>query len=136
MNALFLAGLLFAAAQGPAATLEVATGDWSNIPYAESRNFTNIVSPEAVGRLHDIMAKGECVIPGQSKKRLNITVPFLMHYGSDGKIDRLVLRKLGCTEVESVLGSALIRLAEKHQYKATGKNDAGWYRSEFSLISS
>jgi hypothetical protein len=135
MKAFLAAALLFTAVQASSATLEVATGDWSNIPFIKPRSFL-LISPEAVERVHEVLKKSDCKIPGQSKKWLDLNVPFLLHYGPDGQVDRLVLRRLGCEQVESVLGSVLLKLAEKEQYRATGENAAGWYRSEFNLSSS
>lgn len=136
MNSLFMAGLLLASYQDTPPTLEVATGDWSNIPVLETRSFADIISTDAVDRVHKLLGEEGCVIPGQSKRRVDLRVPFLVHYAPSGKINKVVLHRLGCTKVESMLGSTLLKLAEKNRYKSTGVNQAGWYRSEFTLTSS
>ena len=128
------AAVLLGSAQASGTNVEVATGDWSNIPLLKSRSF-NIISGEAVDRVHESIGKGECVIPGQSKKRVNLNVPFLIQFGQGGAIERLVLRKMGCPSVESVLASVLLQQAQRGEYAGSGENEAGWYRSELRLTS-
>lgn len=117
-----------------AAVVEVATGDWSSIHWMKSRSF-NIISADAVERVHRAFAKGECKLAGQTKKRLNLTVPFLVQYGSGGALQRVVLRKLGCPTVESILGGVLLEQVRGKEYQPTEQNPAGWYRGELRLTS-
>ena len=128
------AALLAGSFQASATTVEVATGDWSNIPWAERRAF-NIISGDAVERIHKSFADGSCKLRGQTRDRINLRVPFLMKFAPDGSVERIVVRKLGCPAVESVLGSSLLRQVKSGDYKATGQNDALWYRSEVLLTS-
>lgn len=134
MRTLIAAALLLGAGQASATKVEVATGDWSNIPHLKTRSF-NIINGEAVDRVHRSFQKGECVIAGQSKNRLNLNVPFLIQFGEGGAIERLVLRKIGCPSVETVLASTLLQQAQSGEYKGTGVNEAGWYQSELRLTS-
>ena len=135
MKAALAAALLLGSVPASAASVEVATGDWSNIPWAEHRAY-NIISGEAVERIHKSFADGSCKLRGQSKTRLNLRVPFLVKFGGDGSVERIVVRKLGCPDVESVIGSSLLHQVKGGDYKATGENDALWYRSEVRLTSS
>ena len=129
------AALLVGSYSAAAATVESATGDWSNIPWAERRSF-NIITGDAVEKIHQAFADGSCKMRGQSKNRLNLRVPFLMKFAPDGSVERIVIRKLGCPSVESVLGSSLLNQVKGGDYRATGENEALWYRSEVRLTSS
>lgn len=135
MTAALAAALLLGSVPAAAASVEVATGDWSNIPWAERRAY-NIISGEAVDRIHKSFANGSCKMRGQTKNRVNLRVPFLVKFADDGSVDRIVVRKLGCPDVEAVLGSALLHQVKGGDYKATGENEALWYRSEVLLTSS
>ena len=135
IKAALAAALLVGSVHASAATVEAAAGDWSNIPWAERRAY-NIISGEAVERIHKSFADGTCKLRGQSKNRLNLRVPFLMKFGRDGSVERIVVRKLNCPDVEAVLGSSLLHQVKGGDFKSTGENDALWYRSEVLLTSS
>ena len=131
MKALIAAALLMAASTAQAMTIETASGDWSDIPLMKSRGYS--LNEPVITRVYDLVRTGSCTIEGQSRKKLDMTVPFLVHYRSDGTPDRLVLSKIGCAEAESVIGGALVVLVDKGQFQSTGVNRAGWYRSEVSF---
>lgn len=135
MKYLLAAALLAGSVAASAATVEVATGDWSTLPVLKSRNFDSI-SPRAIGRIHEIVARGECDMPGQSKRRLDLTVPFAVHFQPNGTLDRVIIPRMNCEKIESIMGRVLLDLVEGGEYKATGENPEGWYRSEISFSSS
>jgi len=132
MKALLAAALLVGATQAQAISVETAAaGDWGNVPLLKFRGDT--LKDAVVEKIHSLVASGTCVIPGQSKKKIDMAVPFLVHYGKDGAADRIVIAKLGCAEVESVIGGALVALVDQGAYKATGENPGGWYRHQLSF---
>ena len=126
-------------AQAPAAssgvTVEVATGDWSNVPWMTSRPF-NIVTSQVVDLLHESFERGKCRLAGQSKKRIDLDLPFLVEFGESGEVKALVLRKIGCPAVESLLASVLLNQVQAGDYRAPRGQAAGWYRSHLELRSS
>lgn len=134
MKMLIATALLLGAAQASATKVEVATGDWSNIPLLKSHVF-NAMSADVVESLHRTLKNGDCTLPGQSKDRINLRVPFLVEYGQEGRVQRLVVRKLDCAPVERLVASVLLEQVRSGDHKATGENSAGWYRSELRLTS-
>jgi hypothetical protein len=126
---------MIASFQASAVTVEVARGNWSNIPVVKNRSFQTIHS-EAVDALHRAFGKGECVLPGQSKNRLDLKIPFLLEYSPGGKLQRLVLHKLGCDSVERILASVLLKQAQTGEFESAGTNLLGWYRGELQITSS
>jgi hypothetical protein len=134
MKAWIAAALLVTSVAASAAPVEVARGDWSGIPLLKERD-GNRISAQAVDRIHRALAEGKCSIPGQSAKRLDLNVPFLVQFGAQARVERIVLQKLDCAAVETVLGSVLADQAERGKFISTGENDAGWYRSELRITS-
>ena len=131
-----LAALLLAVAAPAAATsVEVATGDWRNIPLASQRGPLE-VSIDVVERIHKLVKSGTCQLPGQGRRTLNLEVPFLVHFQANGTADRVVLQKLDCPGAESVLGAMVLQHLQWGTLKPTGENVTGWYRSEIGFISS
>ena len=114
-----------------AMTVTSATGDWTDIPPLKTRGYS--LNEHVVGRIYELVESGACKIEGQSKKKLDMAVPFLVHFAKDGTPDQLVLAKIGCAEAEGVIGGALVVLINKGNYKSTGRNQTGWYRSQVSF---
>ena len=113
--------------------LSVATGDWNNIPLASKKGLQGF----------DMFAMTEvdAVLTSQCRKRerrnqhVNVAVPFLIEFGADRRVKRVVVQKLDCPAAETIIGSAVMQLAKNGEYQPTGENDAGWYRGEFAISS-
>ena len=131
MKALIAAALLMTAGAASAMTVTSATGDWTDIPPLKTRGYS--LNEHVVGRIYELVESGACKIEGQSKKKLDMAVPFLVHFAKDGTPDKLVLGKIGCAEPEGVIGGALVVLINRGNYKSTGRNQTGWYRSQVSF---
>jgi hypothetical protein len=130
-----LAFVLLASSVGAsAATIEAAGGDWSDLPLLKRKGLQQI-SAESITRIHEAVAQSGCDLPGQSRRRLNMTVPFVVQFSPDGTPSRVVIQRLNCAAVERVIGGAVLRLVETGEYQPTGENDYGWYRSEISFTS-
>ena len=131
MKALIAAALLMTAGAASAMTVTSATGDWTEIPPLKTRGYA--LNDHVVGKIYELVESGACKIEGQSKKKLDMAVPFLVHFAKDGTPDQLVLGKIGCAEAEGVIGGALVVLINRGNYKSTGRNHTGWYRSQVSF---
>jgi hypothetical protein len=128
------AALLLGSAQVSATTVEVGSGDWSNIP--EMRQMVDSIDSNTVAAIHETIETGECVIAGQRKGDLDMTVPFLVRFAADGTVDRLVLEKMGCAKAEGILAGALLKLIGRHSFRPVGGMHEGWFRSEVSFAHS
>lgn len=128
------AGVLAAAlVTGPLAAqqVSVAEGDWSDIPEVLKRGQLR-VSTEAVDRIAAVAARGECPVIGDAQ-RIRMSVPFLMEFSQNGALQQVVVWKINCPEVESVVGGTLLQMAKSGEYRPTGENQVGWYRGDFQL---
>ena len=123
---------LACAAPANAQSVEVASGDWYNIPRLESAQRTRI-STKSVDRVVNIVKSGTCALPGQSKDRIDMAVPFLIQFEPDGDPTRIVIARMNCPELESLMGGVVLNLARAGEFKPTGENQTGWYRSELSF---
>jgi len=128
------AALLFGASQLGATTVEVAEGDWSNIP--EMRQMVDSIDSDTVAGIHEMIENGECVIEGQRAGRLDMSVPFLVQFNANGNIDRLVIQKFGCAKAEGLLAGALLKLVERGGVRPARGQREGWFRSEVSFAHS
>lgn len=132
----FLAlALLMASAPVAAQTVQVADTDWSYLPRMQHVN-NNHLDDIALAGVADAIARGDCKIAGQSKESINLNVPFAAQLSPDGKVNQLVLKRLGCPLVEGIVAGAVLEMLKGGDYRPERTNAEGWYRGEFSFSSS
>lgn len=132
MKRLLALALLLAPVQASATTVEVADGNWSFLPLMNQRGSDHL-NNDALARIDEIVHAGKCTFPGQKGPHYDVTVSFAAHFTPDGTLDRLVMKRLNCPEVEGLIGGALLEMIKGGDYKPTGENDQGWYRGELSF---
>ena len=128
------AALLLGSASASAATIEVGTGDWSNIP--EMRQLVDSIDSNTVAAIHETIESGECKIEGQREGDLDMTVPFLVQFDANGSVQRLVIEKMGCAKAEGILAGALLKLIDRGGFRPVGGMQQGWFRSQVSFAHS
>ncbi|QDP18804.1 hypothetical protein [Sphingomonas xanthus] len=111
--------------------VSTAGGDWSNIPLIKTQGSLRI-STEAIDQI-EAAAAGPCARSGLSKKHVELTMPFLVKFSSQGAVERVVVREMQCAAIEQVIGGAVLQLAKAGEYRPTGENIEGWYRGEIAL---
>ena len=134
MSRLLALTLLLASAPVAAQTVQVAESDWSYLPRMEHVSNNHLDSLMLAG-VHDVIRRGDCEIPGQRKHAIDLTVPFATQLTADGKVNRLVLKPLGCAEVEGIVAGALLEMLKGGDYRPVSRNAEGWYQGEFSFAS-
>jgi len=123
---------LMSAAQPAEPSVEVAGGDWSSIPRMAAQG-DNYISKFAIERVQEIFSGNSCTIRGQSRNKLDLTVPFLVQFDPGGAPQRIIVRKVGCPQLETLLGGVVLHLVKRGEYRPTGENLAGWYQSDVSF---
>ena len=132
MRLLALALLLAPVPAASATRVEVADGNWSFLPPMRQRGNDNI-NNEALVRINEIVWKGDCTLPGQQGKTYDVRLSFAAHFTPQGTLDRVVMNRLNCPEIEGLLGGVLLEMLEAGDYKPTRHNPEGWYRGELSF---
>jgi hypothetical protein len=134
MKLSILAATLALAASPAAAqtTVDVGTGDWSRIPQVQPRGHLQMADAQ-MDLIEQIAQRGRCSVPGLTARGVDISVPFLIHYGANGTVDQIILKDLHCPELEVALGAAVLHLARADEYRPRGNVVPGWYRSEIGF---
>jgi hypothetical protein len=114
-----------------AQSVEVAEGDWSSIPDAAVADGPAYISEQSMTRIDRLLSAGKCPSVG-NRKYVNMNVPILVQFDGGDQVQKIVVRRIGCPEVEAIVGGIATGRAKRGYYKSTGKNQAGWYRSEIS----
>jgi hypothetical protein len=129
-NLVIFAALL--AAPLTAQTVETGEGDWRNIPPI-GQNMSVALGLGAMERIDKIVNKGACKALGRRGK-ITMAMPFIVEFNPDKSVARLVVKRIGCPEVEQIAASAALHAAKTGRATPTGVNTAGWYRGEVSYF--
>ncbi|MBA3511511.1 hypothetical protein [Sphingomonas sp.] len=133
MKHLLAMALLLAPVPAASATrVEVADGNWSYLPLMKQRGSDHL-NNDALARIDEIVHARQCTFPGQKGPHYDVTVSFAAHFAPDGSLDRLVMTRLNCPEVEGLVGGVLLEMIQAGDYRPTGANANGWYRGELSF---
>lgn len=135
-----IASALLAAAQPapaavPAASVQVDVGrfDPATFPEAEMRE-RRMPHHIMLTRVEDILRERRCRLEGQSHRRFDIRVPYVVMLAPDGTPTRFVVADIGCQPLESFVGRVILELARVGDFRPTGAGEPQWYRSELRFI--
>ncbi len=125
-----MAILATAATSVQAQQVDVGTGDWSSLPRARVVGNAN-VGPAVAAEVERIGRDRSCQVEGLGPRRVDIAVPFVLEIDSSQHVQRIVVKDIGCPELETLLGQVVQRLAAIGEY--SGTEGPGWYRSAIEL---
>ena len=134
MNRIFAVQLFLAllgAAPAPP-RVEVATGDWSQLPRLEPLAY-NHLSSAIMSKLHEIGRQHRCRLPRQSGSHIDVSISFAAQFSPDGQLTRLLLPALNCPEAESWIGGTLVQSLQGGDFKRPVNSPNGWYRGDLSF---
>ena len=126
------ATLAFVTAPLGAQQVSVGTGDWSNIPEVISRGHV-AATPRVVDDIAAAAVTGSCTSIARDVRHVSLSVPFLIEFSGKGEVQTIIVQKLGCPKVESLVGGTLLQMAKEGEYRPTGANEIGWYRGRFEV---
>jgi hypothetical protein len=132
MKRLLMIALLLMSAPAAAQTVLADGGDWSGVPEIQPRG-EHRMSFASMNRIEELAKSGECTVSGLGRRQIDLSVPFILEFTPEGQVKTVVVRELGCDRLESIMGGVIIQLARAGEYKPTGENRLGWYRSELSF---
>ncbi len=132
LSMLIVAVAMAAAPAAAQTTVDVGTGDWSRIPEVRPRGHMQMADAQ-MDMIEQVAGQGRCNVPGLGARAVDISVPFLIRYGANGTVERIVLQDLRCPELEVALGAAVLHLARADEYRPRGHTVPGWYRSEIAF---
>jgi hypothetical protein len=136
MKTIFAAPLSLAllAASPPTPVVQVATGDWSNLPPLEVVGYDHL-STAIMSKVYAIGRQNKCKLPGQYGSHIDMSITFAAQFTKEGELTRLVLPQLNCPEAEAWLGGTLLKSIQHRDFRPDMKhpNSEGWYRGDFSF---
>ena len=127
--------LLAAAPVAPVPNVQVDVGrfDPATFPEADMRE-RRMPHHVMLTRVEDILRERRCRLEGQSHRRFDIRVPYVVRLEPDGTPTRFVVADIGCQPLESFVGRVILELARVGDFRPTGASEPQWYRSELRFI--
>lgn len=83
--------------------------------------------------VEQVLASGQCRIPGQDKLRFNFAVPYAVLLDSSGQAKKVVVKEIACPPVESRVGQVAVKISERGDFKAQHATGERWYLGEVSF---
>lgn len=129
-----LLALILAAAAVPAAsqTIEVGKADWKKFPTLVSAE-RRLPYEQMAGGVEELLATGQCKLPGQSARRFDITVPYAVRIEPSGQASRIVVADMGCKPLEMMVGNLVADMAELGDFRAAAAGAPKWYSSKINF---
>jgi hypothetical protein len=131
-KAFWLGAALLLSAPLTAQSVEVAAGDWSTIPLLGKQSTVGM-GMEATNKIDKIVASGGCDAIVHNRT-IDLHLAFLVEYTPTGEAKRIVVQRIGCPDVEKIAAASALYAVEKGIVRATGENEAGWYRGAISYV--
>lgn len=125
-----LLALVAASAEHP--VVQVATGDWSQLPQLEAVSYDHL-SMAIMTKVYRIARDHKCRLPGQSGNRIDMSISFAAQFGPGGKLRRLLVPAMNCPEAEAWIGGTLIKSLQGGDFRRPVDNPEGWYRGDLSF---
>jgi hypothetical protein len=131
-----------AAAMQPTAPADAAAAPATDDPPVNVGRFNPEAFPEArmryrrmpvnsmVSRVEALIREQRCEFPGQTLRRYDIRVPYVVKLEPDGSVSEVVVTDMNCAPLEFYVGSMVRELARRGDYRPTGAPNARWYMSE------
>jgi hypothetical protein len=80
-----------------------------------------------------ILESKQCTIPGQRPKSFDITVPFAVLVGPDGKASRVLVSDMGCAPLETLVGETAFTRSERGDFAPASSTKPRWYKSSLNI---
>ena len=117
----------------PNVQVDVGRFDPADFPEADMRE-RRMPHHAMLTRVENILRERRCRLDGQSHRRFDIRVPYVVRLAPDGTPERFVVADIGCQPLESFVGRVILELARVGDFRPTGGSEAQWYRSELRFI--
>ena len=121
-------------AQAPAAVQKVEFGhaQWDRLPRVE-RSGRPLPYLQMVGVAEQVLKDRQCRLEGQSARKFDITIPYAVFLGADGKAERVLVAEMGCAPLQDLVGEVVYQLSDLGDFKTGSPNASRWYADKINL---
>jgi hypothetical protein len=112
--------------------IDVGQAQWADFPDLRPAP-RNLPTGAMLTRVENILKDRECEMRGQSHRRFDITVPWLVQVEPDGRLTRLVVADMGCRPLEVYVATLVVALAQRGDIRPPAAPEQRLYASEFNF---
>ncbi|HYJ30267.1 MAG TPA: hypothetical protein VEW25_08005 [Allosphingosinicella sp.] len=112
--------------------IDVGHAQWASFPDLRPAP-RNLPTGAMLTRVESILKDDECEMRGQSHRRFDITVPWLVQVEPDGRLSRLVVADMGCRPLEVYVATLVVALAQRGDIRPATSAEPRIYASEFNF---
>jgi hypothetical protein len=113
------------------ASVPIEVGQFNPQAFPDAKKVERrIPQEELTARVDRILRRGECTIPGATKGEYSITVPYAVRIAPSGQVSKIVVKEMGCPQIELLTGQLARELAKAGDFKPTSNAAEQWYVSE------
>jgi hypothetical protein len=112
--------------------IDVGQAQWATFPDLRPAP-RNLPTGAMLTRVESILKDRECEMRGQSHRRFDITVPWLVQVEPDGRLSRLVVADMGCRPLEVYVATLIVALAQRGDIRPPAAREQRLYASEFNF---
>lgn len=88
---------------------------------------------EMTSRVEKIFSQGKCRMPGQSKRRFDVTVSYAVLVDHQGSAKKVVVGDVGCAALEVLVGQVVVAQAERGDFRPQHQEGERWYASDLNF---
>lgn len=123
-----IAAMLLMSAAPAEIRVDVGRIDLAELPAVQPKS-GELPTPGMVKVVEQILEKGTCKLPGQTKRKFDIDVPYAVLLQPDGSANRVVVADMGCPDIEVLTGRVVLMLARDGEFGPSGHSKAKWFGS-------
>ena len=81
-------------------------------------------------QVEDMLASGQCKLPGQNKGRFDISVPYAIRLDKTGTATKIVVHDVGCQQLSMLAAKVVAAQAGRGDFKITPGAAEQWFGSD------
>ena len=112
--------------------IDVGQAQWATFPELDPEP-RDLPTGAMLTRVESILRGRECEMRGQTWRRFDITVPWLVQVEPDGRLSRLVVADMGCRPLEVYVATLVVALAQRGDIRPAIGSEPRIYASEFNF---
>lgn len=112
--------------------IDVGQAQWTTFPELTPEP-RNLPTGAMLTRVESILKDRECEMRGQTHRRFDITVPWLVQVEPDGRLSRLVVADMGCRPLEVYVATLVVALAQRGDIRPAPSPEPRIYASDFNF---
>lgn len=81
-------------------------------------------------QVEDLLAQGQCSLPGQPKGRFDLAVPYAIRLDANGVATKVVVDDVGCQQISMLVAKVVVAQASRGDFKVTPGQTEQWFGSD------